>query len=195
MRFLPNFIFPLALMAYAASFLEANAAITITFSFDGTNTVGVVSGSIILPGTPTAEGLGGGFFPYVGAGPSELYVHLVGTPSYNVYGGGSITTPTGIPSYSRAEFVGTRSFGFANEVLYTAFDAAPGSTYAPTGTFVWANTTLATVGVSGMTSPVTVYTASNGEEIRFVTVPEPGTLSLFAAGTGLIAARIRRRRH
>jgi hypothetical protein len=80
------------------------------------------------------------------------------------------------------QWSGTESFGFSDNALYTAFNATPGGTYTPSGTFTWNNKTLAQAGVGGFTTPVVVYTSSDGEEIRFLTnVPESGVIGLLAA--------------
>ena len=192
--FFPKLRLPLALIGLALALPQVKAAITITFSFDGTDTVGVISGSITLPAAPAANDNGGGYTRYVGTGAEILYVHVVGSPSYDHYTGGSNPGSVSLRMYGGAEFIGTKSFGFDRGSLYTAFDAVPGSTYAPTGTFIWPRSTLEQVGVNGLTTPLVVYVASNGEEIRFVTsVPEPGVAGLFAGGAALATVGIRRR--
>lgn len=190
----PKLRFPLALVGFAFVSAQAEAAITITFSFDGRDTIGVISGSITLPQAPAANDNGGGFTRYVGTGTEILYVHVVGNPSYDHYTGGSNPGFVPLRMYGGAEFLGTKSFGFDRGSLYTAYDAIPGSTYTPTGTFVWPYSTLEQVGVSGLTTPLVVYRASNGEEIRFVTaIPEPGITGLLAGSAALAAIGTRRR--
>jgi hypothetical protein len=193
--FSPKLCFPLALIGLALAMPHAKAAVTITFSYNGTDTVGVISGSIILPAAPAANDVGGGFLRYVGRGEAILYVHVVGSPSYDHYTGGSNPGFVNLLQYPAPQFIGTKSFGFDRGSLYTAFDAVPGSTYAPTGTFVWPGFTLEQVGVSGLATPLVVYVASNGEEIRFLAnVPEPGVSGLLAVcALGTIGIRRRGR--
>jgi hypothetical protein len=193
--FFPKLRHSLALIGLALALPQAKAAITITFSFDGRDTLGVISGAITLPSAPASNDVGGGYLRYVGRGPEILYVHVVGNPSYDHYTGGSNPGFLNLLQYPEPGFLGKKSFGFDRGSLYTAYDAVPGSTYAPTGTFIWPRSTLAQVGVSGLTTPLVVYVASNGEEIRFVTaVPEPGVTGLLAAGAAFGTIGIRRRR-
>ena len=190
----PKLRLPLGLIGFAFACAQAGAAITITFSYDGMDTIGVISGSITLPEAPAANDNGGGYTRYVGTGSEILYVHVVGSPSYDHYTGGSNPGFVSLRMYGGAQFLGTKSFGFDRASLYTSYDAIPGSTYTPTGTFIWPRSTLEQVGVSGLTTPLVVYRASNGEEIRFVTpVPEPGATGLLAGSAAIAAISIRRR--
>jgi hypothetical protein len=194
-KMIPRYLLSLAVIGFVFAVPQAKAAITITFSFNGVDTIGVLSGSINLPVAPAANDVGGGYFRYVGTGSEILYVHVVGNQSYDHYTGGSNPSSVNLRMNGGAGFLGTQSFGFDRGSLYTAYDAVPGSTYAPTGTFIWPRSTLQAVGVSGLTTPIVVYRASNGEEIQFVTaVPEPGTALLGAIGAiGLIFRRRRDR--
>lgn len=181
----------LSLVGFACAFAKAEAAITVTFSYDGTNTIGVVSGSITLPQMITNNDDSNAGPTFIG-GYGALYVHVTGVPSYDIYFGG--TRGASFMIAAADQWSGTGSFGFSHDALYTAFNATPGGTYSPSGTFTWNNKTLAQAGVGGFTTPVVVYTSSNGEEIRFLTnVPEPAVSGLLAGGATLAALGIRRR--
>ncbi len=183
--------FPLALVGLALAFARAEAAITITFSYDGTDTIATVSGSITLPPTLDADNVPNGGATFMDGSYGWLYVHVSGNPSYDVYSGGS--NPNSFVIAAPDQWSGTGSFGFSSDVLYTAFDEVPGGTYAPSGTFTWSNRTLEQVGVAGITTPTVVHTTSNGEDILYVTVPEPGLPGLAACGAIFAALGIRRR--
>lgn len=189
----PKSRFPLALagLAFAFALPRAEAAIMITFSYDGTDTIATVSGSITLPPTLDANDAPNGGATFMDASNGWLYVHVSGSPSYDSYGGGS--NPNSFAIAAPDQWSGTGSFGFSTGVLYTPFDAVPGGTYAPEGTFTWSNRTLEQVGVAGITTPTAVYQASNGEQILYVTVPEPGLPGLAACGAIFAALGIRRR--
>lgn len=192
MLLFPKLRFPLALIGFAFAIAQAGAAITVTFSFDGADTIGVVSGSITLPQTPSANDSPNTGATFIDGNDRTLYVHVTGTPSYDFYSGG--TNPSSVDISRPDQWSGTESFGFISDTLYATFSAVPGNTYAPTGTFTWSNQTLQQVGVSGITVPVVVYTASNGEEIRFVTtIPEPSLSGLVLGSAAFAAIGIRRR--
>jgi hypothetical protein len=185
----PHSLVPLALIGLAFTLTQAKAAITVTFSYNGINTIGVVSGSITLPSLTSANDLPNNGPTFIDGGERTLYVHTSGDPSYDYYVGGS--NPSSVQITSPNLWSGNQSFGFIFSTLYAPFSAVPGSVYTPTGTLTWSNQTLAQVGVSGLTTPIVAYRASNGEEIRFVTaVPEPGTALLSAIGAiGLLRRR------
>lgn len=170
---------------------SADATVTVVFTYDGANTIGTVTGSMILPathGSDNSQNLGA---TYLDAGKNALLVHVSSSSSYDGYNSG---TPVilGKSILVPDQWTGTTSFGFGNTVMYVSPDSTPGEDFAPTGSFIWNNRTLAEVGVSDYTTPQLAYTASNGSQIFYLAIPEPTSLVLASVALAGFVARRKR---
>ncbi|MGE9266586.1 MAG: PEP-CTERM sorting domain-containing protein [Verrucomicrobiales bacterium] len=160
---------------------SAVAGILVTFTYDGTDTIGTVSGSLVLPSIRNADDFSNTGPDYISIGNPAFYVHKSGSPSYDFYDGGSYNLHNiGLNANS---WSGSASFGFSQETLYADPNTTPGSTYSPTGVFRWNNRTPEEIGATNYSTPTVIYTASNGGDntisLLYV-VPEPTGLSLLA---------------
>lgn len=169
---------------------SADAAVVISFSQVGNDVHGILSGGILLSATPSNNDIGS--TGSLSANTNRLFSWADNNPSWDRYNGGS-NQLTGL-SANPTTFTGSESFGYATSVLYVGAGATPSGIYTPTGTFIWENNTMTSIGLGNLTSQI-AYTAATGDTIVFsaVSVPEPSSTVLL--GVGCAAFSLRRRRH
>jgi hypothetical protein len=179
----------LSLLALSNS---AEAIVTVTFSQSGANVIGVISGNIILPDAAHNPVNNGNAFSTSSTGSSNaLWSYVPGL--YDEYTGG--TNFGSSLNKNPDSFSGTSTFGFLSGSFLTDGSAAVGGSFTPNGTWTWSDTTLADIGLGGLTStPITVYRAhsTSNDTIQFAAVPEPSSFALL--GLGATSLLVRRRR-
>lgn len=97
-----------------------------------------------------------------------------------------------VPDFAEGDTFGFTSFG----PTYVP-SSALGTTFTPNTLWIWNNTTLADIGLGGLTAdPFLVHNTAWGEHVYFAAIPEPATQALLlGAAVGVLAIiRAKRRR-
>ncbi|BDS07668.1 hypothetical protein NT6N_27080 [Oceaniferula spumae] len=174
----------------------AGAAVTVTFRQNPNGTVtGILSGTLSLPtgtqvtaGAPPSDQF---------AGDSSNLSFVSSASNYQIgLSYGSITASE--LDIAPDAFTGPETFGFNGSNLSMGLAPVPGGSVTPVGTFVWSAADLFTVfGESKLDlgiwmNPQVAWTATSGDTISFVAVPEPSSSLMVTLGAGLLMLRRRR---
>lgn len=173
----------LSLFAAGLFAAQANAAIIIQFKEIGGNVVATTTGSLVVPNTLAATPFSAGASR---AGVDHIYTRF---GNFSIYNGG---TNSGF-TLNSSDFSGTGSvFGISGGDIYLN-NTPSGEVYTPNTTWTWLSKDLNAVGQGSLTStPITVYTASNGETVSFALIPEPSSAILLGFGLLLLNRRNRK---
>ncbi len=176
-----------AILLMNTSFIGgAKAAVIILFEEIGGNVVATTTGSFQVPLT-APDGSGNAVTTASGS-----ILLLLANGDYDYWGGGSFT-PSGLVSLTPLAVAGSVTFGYQESLLFLPSGLTGGESFFPDTAWTWEGQTLASAGLSYLTTtPFQVY-ERGGQTISFALVPEPTTTALFIGGVAFAALRRRRK--